>query len=275
MFFIVPEKTEQNDHTLDDVPQGLNLTSNKRKKPSPAVEAASYYPRRIPKACDRCRIKKSRCSGGQLCAKCKQDGVVCVTTTASKKGTLPQNPAYVHLVESQRDQLAQALHKILKSEETPASSKLRSTLAEMGIATDIFSLPRPLADPSDNTGAPISEQPEQRSWDEILSSLDGNQIQEIESFCASTPQMQGIFQPSQLEIDSSGFLPQPFESQPFPEVSNTMDYGDAFWNQDTMSHEGPWNWEAGDTGSGNVSNWSPDFTVEPSILNNNHSSNPT
>jgi len=75
---------------------------------------ASYYPKRTPKACDRCRLKKTRCSAGRgACTKCKTDGVVCATSSQSRRvDTKLQNPKYIQMVETQRDLLVRALQKI-------------------------------------------------------------------------------------------------------------------------------------------------------------------
>jgi Fungal Zn(2)-Cys(6) binuclear cluster domain len=136
MFFITPQNRDAYHSSGEVIPPTHDEPANKRKRGTLAQDVASYYPKRVPKACDRCRMKKLRCSGGQLCAQCRQDGVVCVNTQPSKKGMIQNNPAYVQLVESQRDQLVQVLRQVLQSKDAAAaSSQLRSTLAGMGIDT--------------------------------------------------------------------------------------------------------------------------------------------
>lgn len=33
--------------------------------------------KRVVKACDRCRLKKSKCDGSNPCTRCKQDNAIC------------------------------------------------------------------------------------------------------------------------------------------------------------------------------------------------------
>ena len=81
---------------------------------SAEVETAGYYPKRTPKACDRCRMKKARCSAGEPpCAKCKRDGVLCVTASEDTRfSKLRQSPEYIRMVESQRDLLVSAVRRL-------------------------------------------------------------------------------------------------------------------------------------------------------------------
>lgn len=137
MFFITPQK----EHLVPFAESETRPGSSKKRKqgqqpePQPNDEYVSgYYPRRIPKACDRCRVKKVKCSGGQLCRRCESDGVVCITTSNMAKEEAPVDPRQYHLVESQRDRLLQILSEILQGKNENEVAKLRGLLSNMGLS---------------------------------------------------------------------------------------------------------------------------------------------
>lgn len=138
MFFIVPERKSPN--PLPATPSEESSTSlppQKRQRLSPEPEVTSgYYPKRVPKACDRCRLKKARCSGGKICDKCKRDGVICTTNRESKREPTQPNAAYVQLVESQRDCLLRALNGLIQSGLSQDRAALAKTLQELGIRVE-------------------------------------------------------------------------------------------------------------------------------------------
>ena len=135
MFFTVPER-QTSDRPVptpppDDGPDSLH--PHKRRCPSPEAEAiASYYPKRTPKACDRCRLKKARCSGGKVCEKCKRDGVICTSERESKREPKAPNAEYVHLVEAQRDSLLRALNRICKDGVPNDPAAMTAILQNLG-----------------------------------------------------------------------------------------------------------------------------------------------
>lgn len=144
MFFITPQK-ERLGINVETEPD--NRPSKKRRQqssqhfkqpePHPSDDVASgYYPRRVRKACDRCKIKKAKCSGGQLCKKCKSDGVVCITTTNTAKEEGPVQAQQYHLVESQRDRLLQIINMISDGKDEEESAELRGVLSNMGLSME-------------------------------------------------------------------------------------------------------------------------------------------
>lgn len=200
MFFIAPKCPDRPQPPPSAPEIGLEQPISKRKRLGPEEahdipEAAlNYYRKRSVRACDRCRLKKTKCSGGKICARCKQDGVVCVTTSISQKGDSAQNPRYTQLVESQRDQLARALQHILQNCDPSVSTKLKSLLADMGIATNHLNAS---AGPVDANMA--GEGPHQNpdpamaaaaSWQNVFDTLGDPQLQALESFCTATPEIQ-------------------------------------------------------------------------------------
>ncbi|KIW38124.1 uncharacterized protein PV06_10084 [Exophiala oligosperma] len=148
MFFIVPDCKNPNGGDSSTAPGSSSSPSEsqKRQRTLPEEdEVAGYYPRRNQKACDRCRLKKARCSGGKICEKCKRDGVICTTNRESKRDptTKPPNAEYVHLVESQRDALLSALRTIYEKDASKDSAILSDVLKDLGIGVeDLKRLPR-------------------------------------------------------------------------------------------------------------------------------------
>ncbi|KEQ68160.1 hypothetical protein M436DRAFT_59040, partial [Aureobasidium namibiae CBS 147.97] len=64
---------------------------------------------RASKACNRCRAKKAKCSGGYPCSKCKSSDAVCIFGYArkSKRKTFPEH--YVRALEMQQFKLVAGL----------------------------------------------------------------------------------------------------------------------------------------------------------------------
>ncbi|KIW32005.1 uncharacterized protein PV07_03587 [Cladophialophora immunda] len=147
MFFIVPERKGSNPPAspVSDDPSA-SPPQRKRQRLSPeAEEMSGYYPKRTPKACDRCRLKKARCqwNAGKICDKCKRDGVICTTNRESKREPKPPNAAYVQLVESQRDCLLRAIGKIVEGGLSNDPVAMAKMLQELGISVqDLKRAPR-------------------------------------------------------------------------------------------------------------------------------------
>ena len=154
MFFIVPDRKGPD---VESTPASDTASSpphnQKRQRLSPEAEdVAGYYPKRNQKACDRCRLKKARCSGGRICEKCKRDGVICTTNRESKRdpNAKPLNAEYVHLVESQRDALLNALRTIYEKGASSNSAALSDILKDLGIGVeDLKRMPRRTASQED------------------------------------------------------------------------------------------------------------------------------
>ncbi|CAD0094286.1 unnamed protein product, partial [Aureobasidium mustum] len=67
---------------------------------------------RASKACNRCRAKKSRCSGGYPCSKCKYSDAPCIFgyPKKSKRTTFPEH--YVRTLEMQQFKLVAGLQRM-------------------------------------------------------------------------------------------------------------------------------------------------------------------
>ncbi|KAF2703353.1 hypothetical protein K504DRAFT_392592 [Pleomassaria siparia CBS 279.74] len=53
---------------------------------APAQELTEETRTRVKKACNRCRIKKSKCNGQVPCAKCQHDNAICTATLRPQSG---------------------------------------------------------------------------------------------------------------------------------------------------------------------------------------------
>ena len=195
MFFITPQRRQPPNKTTNGAQSATEESCSKRKRVEPVEtttqhdQSHGYYPKRVSRACDRCRLKKTRCSGTKVCDRCRRDGVVCVVTSAPKKNDLAQHPRYVQLVESQRDQLARALQQLLQNDNSMDSSKVKGLLAEMGIAAENLRV-------DEETSPDASTDPNETvriSWDKVFDNLTEPQLRSMESFCMNSPRIQTEF----------------------------------------------------------------------------------
>lgn len=71
--------------------------------------AAEGIRKRVCKACDRCRLKKSKCDGSNPCTRCKSDNAVCVFGERKKSHDKVYPKGYVEMLEQQQTQLVSGL----------------------------------------------------------------------------------------------------------------------------------------------------------------------
>lgn len=70
--------------------------------------------KRVGKACDSCRIKKTKCDGKKPCNKCIQDNKICVFTEKKKLKDKTYPSGYVELLETRLDLLTKSFEKIVQ-----------------------------------------------------------------------------------------------------------------------------------------------------------------
>ncbi|KAF1824884.1 uncharacterized protein K489DRAFT_307876, partial [Dissoconium aciculare CBS 342.82] len=70
--------------------------------------------KRVGKACDRCRMKKSRCDGSQPCLRCKADNTICVFGERKRSHDKVYPKGYVEMLEQQQSQLVSGLQELYK-----------------------------------------------------------------------------------------------------------------------------------------------------------------
>lgn len=69
--------------------------------------------KRVGKACDSCRIKKTKCNGNKPCSRCISDNKICVFTEKRKNKEKPHPPGYVELLETRLNLLTKSLEKLI------------------------------------------------------------------------------------------------------------------------------------------------------------------
>lgn len=82
--------------------------------------------KRVGKACDSCRIKKTKCDGKKPCNRCLSDNKICVFTEKRKPKEKNHPSGYVELLETRLDILTKSLEKIiiLSRDHLPFLNKL-------------------------------------------------------------------------------------------------------------------------------------------------------
>ncbi|KAF2175621.1 hypothetical protein K469DRAFT_723904 [Zopfia rhizophila CBS 207.26] len=68
--------------------------------------------KRVCKACDRCRLKKSKCDGASPCSRCKADNAICVFGERKKSQDKVYPKGYVEMLEQQQAQLVAGLREL-------------------------------------------------------------------------------------------------------------------------------------------------------------------
>lgn len=71
----------------------------------------SHARKRVGKACDRCRLKKSKCDGANPCSRCKIDNAICVFGERKKSHDRVYPKGYVEMLEHQQSQIVAGLRQ--------------------------------------------------------------------------------------------------------------------------------------------------------------------
>ncbi|WPG98052.1 Hypothetical protein R9X50_00083600 [Acrodontium crateriforme] len=93
-------------------------------------ESAEAIRKRVCKACDRCRLKKSKCDGSSPCSRCKADNAICVFGERKKSHDKIYPKGYVEMLEQQQGQLVQGLqvmYRQLRTANAWKKAKLEET----------------------------------------------------------------------------------------------------------------------------------------------------
>ncbi|KAJ6111635.1 hypothetical protein N7523_007696 [Penicillium sp. IBT 18751x] len=70
--------------------------------------------KRVCKACDRCRLKKSKCDGASPCSRCRADNAVCVFGERKKAHDKVYPKGYVEMLEQQQVWLVHGLQELYR-----------------------------------------------------------------------------------------------------------------------------------------------------------------
>ncbi|KAK5172862.1 Fluconazole resistance protein 1 [Saxophila tyrrhenica] len=76
--------------------------------------SADAIRKRVCKACDRCRLKKSKCDGSNPCNRCKTDNAICVFGERKKSHDKVYPKGYVEMLEQQQGQLVTGLQDMYR-----------------------------------------------------------------------------------------------------------------------------------------------------------------
>ncbi|KAJ5306632.1 hypothetical protein N7508_005647 [Penicillium antarcticum] len=70
--------------------------------------------KRVCKACDRCRLKKSKCDGSSPCSRCRADNAICVFGERKKAHDKVYPKGYVEMLEQQQNWLVNGLQELYR-----------------------------------------------------------------------------------------------------------------------------------------------------------------
>ncbi|KAF7191472.1 Fluconazole resistance protein 1 [Pseudocercospora fuligena] len=102
-------------HTM--TPSSAHSPVNKMATPqrtSSQDSTSDSIRKRVCKACDRCRLKKSKCDGAHPCTRCKSDNAICVFGERKKSHDKVYPKGYVEMLEQQQGQLVSGLQEMYK-----------------------------------------------------------------------------------------------------------------------------------------------------------------
>ncbi|EMD96814.1 hypothetical protein COCC4DRAFT_82367 [Bipolaris maydis ATCC 48331] len=121
---------------------------------SDSMEAQDNIRKRVCKACDRCRLKKSKCDGASPCSRCKADNAICVFGERKKSQDKVYPKGYVEMLEQQQSQLVAGLRELysrLQRGESWPGQPLQETAAGHPLTHDILERLDLLHAPSDSS----------------------------------------------------------------------------------------------------------------------------
>lgn len=88
------------------------MTMQSRDTHSAPEDEETSTRKRVCKACDRCRLKKSKCDGASPCNRCQSDNAICVFGERKKSHDKIYPKGYVEMLEQQQDKLVNALQEL-------------------------------------------------------------------------------------------------------------------------------------------------------------------
>lgn len=89
------------------------IMSNSPNSPDDHRHHLTTKKKRVGKACDSCRIKKTKCDGKKPCNRCLSDNKICVFTEKRKPKEKNHPSGYVELLEARLDLLTKSLEKLI------------------------------------------------------------------------------------------------------------------------------------------------------------------
>ncbi|GES65555.1 Zn(II)2Cys6 transcription factor [Aspergillus terreus] len=86
----------------------------RQSSPSEHSHSDNNVRKRVCKACDRCRLKKSKCDGGNPCGRCRADNAICVFGERKKAHDKVYPKGYVEMLEQQQAWLVYGLQELYR-----------------------------------------------------------------------------------------------------------------------------------------------------------------
>ncbi|KAL2019573.1 hypothetical protein VTK56DRAFT_9470 [Thermocarpiscus australiensis] len=111
-----PKKSHSIPKSVKTVHRPIKRSSTHGHPPSPAtdshVHSSDGRHKRVWKACERCRMKKTKCDGEFPCKRCKDDGLVCTAGTRKKTEYKQLPRGYAEVLENTQFALIATVHKL-------------------------------------------------------------------------------------------------------------------------------------------------------------------
>ncbi|KAK0655912.1 hypothetical protein B0T16DRAFT_424598 [Cercophora newfieldiana] len=114
-----PKRQHSNSKAVKAVHRTSKRATTHGHPASPAPDAHSHVSssadgrhKRVWKACERCRMKKTKCDGEFPCKRCKDDGLVCTAGTRKKMEYKQLPRGYAEVLENTQFALIATVHKL-------------------------------------------------------------------------------------------------------------------------------------------------------------------
>ncbi|KAK4124923.1 hypothetical protein N657DRAFT_679730 [Parathielavia appendiculata] len=103
--------------SIKTVHRTVKRTTTHAHPPSPTRDSHSQHSsdgrhKRVWKACERCRMKKTKCDGEFPCKRCKDDGLICTAGTRKKTEYKQLPPGYAEVLENTQFVLVATVQKL-------------------------------------------------------------------------------------------------------------------------------------------------------------------